>query len=72
MERVIARGGSSSRGLCIFHTGAVGALCSGPTRPARPASPEDAGTKREKLLVSAPPQGHILSDLRRSREAHKA
>lgn len=42
VECVIARGGSSSRGLCIFHTGAADALCFGPTRLTRPVSPEVA------------------------------
>lgn len=39
-ECVIALDGSSSRGLCIFHTGVVDAPYSGRTRPSRPASPE--------------------------------
>lgn len=47
VECVIARGGSSSQGLCIFHTGAADALCSGPTRPTRPVSPEVAGTEKQ-------------------------
>lgn len=36
---VTARGGSSTPAPCTSHTGAAGAPCSGPTRPARPASP---------------------------------
>lgn len=34
------RGGSSSQGLCTFHTGAVDVLCFGPTRPTHLVSPE--------------------------------
>lgn len=39
---VIVLGGSRIQGSGTFDTGAEGALCSGPTRPARPVSPEDA------------------------------
>lgn len=35
---IIAHGGSSSPGLCISHTGVVGALYSGRKHPGRPAS----------------------------------
>lgn len=49
VECVIARGGSSSQGLCIFHTGVADALCSGPTRLTRPVSPKVAGTKKQKI-----------------------
>ena len=39
---LIARGGSSSPGLCTSHTGAAGAPCSGQRRPGHRVSPEDA------------------------------
>lgn len=39
---VISHGGSSSPGLCIFHTGAVDALYSGPTHLIHQVSPEVA------------------------------
>lgn len=57
VERFIARGGSSSRGLCIFHTGVADALCSGPTRLTRQVSPEVAGTKKQRILLLPFKQG---------------
>lgn len=45
---VIVLGGSSIQGSGTFDTGAEDALCSGPTRPARLVSPEDAGTERHR------------------------
>lgn len=46
--RIIARGGSSNPGLCISHTGAAGAPCSGRTHPGRPASLEDAVEEQQR------------------------
>lgn len=43
-----AHGGSSSQGLCISHTGVVGAPYSGRTRPGHPASPGGAGNFKRK------------------------
>lgn len=48
-ECVIALGGSSSQGLCIFHTGVADALYSGQTHPTHPASPEVSGTKKPEI-----------------------
>lgn len=45
---VIVLGGSSSPESGTFDTGAEDVLCSGPTRPTRPVSPEDAGTERQR------------------------
>lgn len=45
---VIVLGGSSSPESGTFDTGAEDVLCSGPTRPTRPVSPEDAGTERHR------------------------
>lgn len=45
VRRVIVLGGSSIQGSDTFGTGAEDALCSGLTHPARPVSPEDAGTE---------------------------
>lgn len=50
VDCVIPHGGSSSQGLCIFHTGAVDALWSGLTHPTHPVSPEVAGTKKQICL----------------------
>lgn len=43
LQVLIARGGSSSPGLCTSHTNAADAPCSGRRHPSRRASPEDAG-----------------------------
>lgn len=43
VEMIIARGGSSSPGLYISHTGVVDALYSGQTHPGHLASPKVAG-----------------------------
>lgn len=48
---IIALGGSSSPGLCISHTGAVGAPCSGRRRPGRPVSPKDAETMIQDTFI---------------------
>lgn len=45
-ESPTARGDSSSRGLCIFHTGAGDVLCSGLTRPTHLVSPEASESKK--------------------------
>lgn len=50
---VIVLGGNSIQGSGTFDTGAEDALCSGPTRPARPVSPEDAATQRHKCSEHA-------------------
>lgn len=49
---VIVLGGSSIQGSGTFDTGAEDALCSGPTRPARPVSPEDAGDRETQALLA--------------------
>lgn len=50
--RVIALDGSSSRGLCIFRTGAVDAPYSGQTHPSHPASPGVSATKKQEITAA--------------------
>ena len=49
---IIAHGGSSSPGLCIFHTDAEGAPYSGLRRPGRQASPKASEIKKGIPVIS--------------------
>lgn len=73
-ECVIALGGSSSRGLCIFHTGVADALYSGQTHPTHPASPEVSGTKKPEIndlrLLKLPIIPRSKKDMRNRQLCH--